>query len=70
MSQYRIRVTTSEFGTHTYVRYMPQIRRWWWPFWCDLTYYTQHTEESARRKITDHRGETTSESVTYIGPPV
>jgi hypothetical protein len=71
MNQYRIRVETTQFTARTtYVRYMPQIKRSWWPFWCDLSYREQSCEESARRVITDHRGETTPTTVTYIGPPV
>jgi hypothetical protein len=71
MNQYRIRVETTQFTAKTtYVRYMPQIKRSWWPFWCDLCYSTHHTEDGARRVITDHRGETTPVTVTYIGPPV
>jgi hypothetical protein len=71
MNEYRIRVKRCDFTkTHVYSSYMPQIKRWWWPFWCDLSHWDKKSEEEARRTIKNHRGEITDSSITYIGPPV
>jgi hypothetical protein len=74
-NQYRIKVRTfNDNRTSTgepYKWFVPQIKRWYWPFnWADLVFSHCSTEEYARRKITDHRGETQSEEISYIGPPV
>jgi hypothetical protein len=74
-NQYRIKVRTFDdcrISTgEPYKWFIPQIKRWYWPFcWENLSFGHYISEDSARRKITDHRGETSSETVTYIGPPV
>lgn len=49
----RFRIVPS---THKKYKYMPQVWRWWWPFWWNLTVLGYTEMEDAQQIIDYHRG--------------